>query len=125
MEFSPSEHHEKIDKLFKDVNIKTRELYRLIDDCKHEITSYGIDPIDSSKRMHELLGLIPTSALIEVQINDPLSWSGSCWICGKDFGWYCPDSPDHICDYHYNGEDGNVGYNPDCCKYCHQPDERK
>ena len=48
-------------------------------------------------------------------------WNGgscgaSCAICGQDFGWWCPKSPDHYCHYE-NGEYG--------CDYCGEPDERK
>ena len=38
----------------------------------------------------------------------------SCAICGEDFGWWCPKSPNHICEYKYGG-----------CIYCGEPDERK
>jgi DNA-directed RNA polymerase subunit RPC12/RpoP len=47
--------------------------------------------------------------------------SAVCDICGKEMGWYCPDSPDHICDYEQ--EDGE--YDEDSCRYCGHPDERK
>jgi hypothetical protein len=40
-----------------------------------------------------------------------------CVICGEDFGWWCPNSPDHYCHY----DKGN----DDSCDYCGQPDERK
>lgn len=41
-----------------------------------------------------------------------------CTICRKNFGWYCPTSPDKLCNYDPPG-------NSDDCNYCHQPDERK
>ena len=41
-----------------------------------------------------------------------------CPICRHVFGWWCPNSPDHLCDYEPPG-------NPDNCNYCHEPDERK
>ena len=44
-----------------------------------------------------------------------------CTVCDKCFGWYCPTSPDHLCDYEQ--EDGT--YNNDICRYCGQPEERK
>ena len=44
-----------------------------------------------------------------------------CNECGEDFGWYCPDSPNHICEYEQ--EDGT--YDEDSCRYCGQPEERK
>lgn len=42
--------------------------------------------------------------------------SAHCDICGKDFGWWCPDSTTHICQYEDDSE---------CCIFCGQPDERK
>jgi hypothetical protein len=42
--------------------------------------------------------------------------SASCAICGQDFGWWCPKSPDHYCHY----DKGDYG-----CDYCGEPDERK
>jgi hypothetical protein len=39
-----------------------------------------------------------------------------CVVCQKHFGWWCPESPKHFCEY---GED------PDSCIYCGQPEERK
>lgn len=63
-----------------------------------------------------------------------------CAGCFKDFGWYCPTSPDHVC--HYHSENGMVeqiagpdvpipaAHNPqyetsDQCIFCGHPDERK
>lgn len=40
-----------------------------------------------------------------------------CEICRDYKGWYCPDSPDLICDY----EIGEY----DHCIHCGYPDERK
>jgi hypothetical protein len=42
--------------------------------------------------------------------------SAECDICGDDFGWWCPTSPDHRCDY----PDGS-----EYCRHCGEPDERK
>jgi hypothetical protein len=42
--------------------------------------------------------------------------SVGCEICDKDFGWWCPDSPNHCCQY---------SKSEDSCDYCHQPLERK
>jgi hypothetical protein len=64
----------------------------------------------------------------------------SCSLCGRDLGWYCPRSPDHLC--HYFSDEGRVelldgesvpvppGHDPgrECyewCLYCRQPEERK
>lgn len=44
-----------------------------------------------------------------------------CDVCGEYFGWWCPESPDHVCDY--NQKDGS--YDEDNCRYCGDPEERK
>ena len=65
--------------------------------------------------------------------------SAYCSICGEDFGWWCPDSPDHVC--HYYSEDGEVSLidgtkvkkpkdasedeSDDWCIFCGDPEERK
>lgn len=66
--------------------------------------------------------------------------SAYCSICKRDFGWYCPKSPDHTCYYYSdngfvelrNGEKVPVpeGHDKrwesyDCCVFCNEPDERK
>ena len=75
--------------------------------------------------------------------------SAYCHDCGKYFGWYCPDSPDHRCYYYiYNtNEDGmyiillngnkhylndeqinrikTYGFSSDWCIFCGEPEERK
>lgn len=55
--------------------------------------------------------------------GNPEGWAVPiCTVCGKRWDdWWCPDSPDHRCDY--NQEDGHE--NMDSCRYCGQPDERK
>lgn len=54
---------------------------------------------------------------------DTLSSSPYCPECGaRKGGWWCEESPTKECDYkRVNGR----GYNPDDCRYCHQPSERK
>jgi hypothetical protein len=42
--------------------------------------------------------------------------SARCQICGDDFGWWCPKSPNHQCDYPEGEEQ---------CRFCGEPDERK
>ena len=42
--------------------------------------------------------------------------SVQCRICGEDGGWWCPDSPDHLCLYTDDF---------DQCDFCGQPEERK
>jgi len=44
------------------------------------------------------------------------STSAICLVCGTDFGWWCPESPDHICHYSRSEDE---------CDYCHMPMERK
>lgn len=76
---------------------------------------------------------------------DGSSW---CEVCGTDFGWHCPSSPDHCC--HYFSErvapgmepfvklnNGGVAYlssdhyenqayeSDDVCLFCGDPNERK
>jgi len=43
------------------------------------------------------------------------SWA-VCFVCGQDFGWWCPKSASGICSYHEGDEN---------CRRCGQPDERK
>lgn len=45
------------------------------------------------------------------------SESAVCSICHKSFGWWCPNSIDHKCDY--SGEMGE-----DACVMCGDPEER-
>lgn len=54
---------------------------------------------------HEIINTAP----------DKLWGVAKCKWCDKEFGWYCPNSEDHLCCYE-NGE---------YCKHCHQPWERK
>lgn len=39
-----------------------------------------------------------------------------CKICGRDLGWYCPNSEDHVCHY------TKIYW---ICDNCGMPDERK
>jgi hypothetical protein len=67
-----------------------------------------------------------------------------CVICEKDFGWWCPESPDHACHYYsittadgftvtmINGEEYllpkdhvDTYETEDQCIFCGQPEERK
>ena len=45
------------------------------------------------------------------------SYSVSCAICGKDFGWACPVNPKGYCEYDHP--------NWASCKHCGIPEERK
>lgn len=52
--------------------------------------------------------------------------SVKCEICGEYLGWYCPESPNHVCDYeHYDEEMGGRYIDEDSCIYCGHPEERK
>lgn len=47
------------------------------------------------------------------------SWgSVSCEVCGKGLGWWCPKSPNNLCDYDPPGDF-------DHCRFCGNPEERK
>lgn len=49
--------------------------------------------------------------------RDDLTCSGAvCAICMDHLGWFCPESPNHLCDYPDDDE---------CCTHCGQPEERK
>lgn len=66
-----------------------------------------------------------------------------CKDCGGDFGWYCPNSPDHKCYYYSEEIDGKRGVtlmngtffvltsgskqdeSDDWCIFCNGPEERK
>lgn len=77
-------------------------------------------------------------------IEEVDGWA-SCVICSLGFGWYCPDSPDHVCHYFTEKNTlvaGKVALIPagfalptqeidpeyeteDKCLFCGNPDERK
>ena len=40
-----------------------------------------------------------------------------CEVCGLGLGWYCPENPNHYCEYN-NGDD-------DQCDHCGEPEERR
>ena len=58
--------------------------------------------------------------------SNPRHLSASHAVCGEcrrsRDGWWCEGSPTKECDY---SRESGRGYNPDDCRYCHQPDERK
>lgn len=69
---------------------------------------------------HGVAALTETSA--EYYLLDEWRSDGArCEGCGISVGWYCPDAPNHICDYEQ--EDGT--FDSDSCKHCGMPDERK
>lgn len=112
----------ELKELIKAENLEIRKhgqaLHELKEDCPHPL------PKISKKQWDEEDGSI----------------SGYCPICGRDFGWRCPESPDGIC--HYHSDDGLIelidgrsvpipkDHNPDyetsdACIFCGDPDERK
>ena len=114
-------------------------------DAKNRILSIKSQINDLQNKLHQA-----KSACTHV-VNPPKEeWlSVSCEICGQDFGWYCPESPDCTC--HYFSTETDTGrnavklldgayvflpelntedYNPDwetedCCLFCGESDERK
>ena len=62
--------------------------------------------------------IIPNNLKIdeELKLNRWASTGAYCEICGKDFGWWCPKSPSHVCSYFKSEDD---------CDFCHMPKERK
>ena len=48
-----------------------------------------------------------------------------CGLCHDWISWYCPSSPNHLCNYEHTDEQGWNWLDPDDCVYCHQPQERK
>lgn len=73
--------------------------------------------------------------VIHNRFSDGENGSVCCSVCGKDLGWWCPESPSHICEYYGNHERGHLvkgewsyegeWYDYDDCIYCHEPEERK
>ena len=104
---SPLECNKEFSDIAEMVYLYTRYMYTIQNTCPHEITRGGVHPHNAKIRTSSIRGNLT------VRYDD--SESGACWICGKDFGWYCPDSPNHACEY--SQEEG--------CIYCNQPEERK
>lgn len=105
------ERKEKIKQLRAEADAKNAEAFDLIKNCLHKIVH---------------------------QEPDEFGYGfAECEGCDTQFGWYCPDSPDHVC--HYFTENSNVELmtgeliiSPphkyetyDCCLYCGHPGERK
>lgn len=62
--------------------------------------------------------IVPRDKYVDEKLKTDI-WASTgaiCAICGKNFGWWCPKSPDHLCHYSKSEDD---------CDYCHMPDERK
>jgi len=90
-----------------------RNYLRKLDDIQKMLN----DIVNDFKRTcnHELE--VP-SDFYEKLAKDPFhSATGRCKGCGESFGWFCPSSPNHICNYDKYGNDS--------CEFCGMPDERK
>lgn len=105
----PAERRAKITDLKQQAVALQQEAYRLQEECPHKVGP-----------------------------GDKTTAYAVCEGCNKNFGWHCPDSPDHVC--HYEAYDGKVEMidgtlvdqpadysddNYEDCIYCGQPDERK
>lgn len=131
------EHHKKIFQASEDIKDANARYNQLITECDHKLIPLTPNQIKSLKD-HEDLD----------------SWDfdeANCMICGKFFGWRCPDSPDGACHYNTKEFEGSNGEGPfyvelinrkkhimpehydyekhihessDCCLFCGSPDER-
>lgn len=119
---------QQIERAHRLANRANERLFALMEQCKHSVAVK-----DAPK--HVVLGT-------DWEFDD---WGGVwCETCGKDLGWYCPDSPDHTCHYYSQRDetgcfvkliDGTRHYLPydhrwqfesdDCCLFCGEPEERK
>lgn len=81
--------------------------------------------LEISERHQEILRL-QASCPHDYRPSNPAWLSSSmpeCRLCGRrGDGWWCEASPTKECDY---SRPNGRGYNPDDCRYCHQPEERK
>lgn len=111
---SPLERNKEFSDIAELTYLHNQYMYHIQATCRHEVTRGGFHPHNPRIKTHSLMG--------NVRAKYPETESGACWICGKEFGWYCPDSPDHICDYYH---EDLKGFYQDDCIYCHQPKERK
>lgn len=48
---------------------------------------------------------------VYVNVSD----DAQCAVCGHNAGWFCPESPNHLCSYDQN----------EICTFCGCPEERK
>jgi hypothetical protein len=91
------------DSIYKIAAPVEAELSKLILDCKHEV---GIPP-DFYEKLAK---------------DEWHSATGHCIGCGYGTGWFCPSSPDHMCDY--TDPDEPERYREEC-QFCGMPEERK
>lgn len=96
------------------------------------------------KEKEKQLGLLISECACPTEFIEQRGMSAFCSICGRSYGWYCPDSPDHVChpEYELDEENGKFTlklhngktyqmtarwqqtYGNDCV-FCNQPEERK
>ena len=80
---------------------------------------------DIREAKHELnVGKLKLSGLLQrchKHVAEKHHDGATCAVCTLDLGWWCPDSPDHVCDY--SQPDGS--YDEDQCRFCGDPEERK
>jgi hypothetical protein len=73
-----------------------------------------VDTRNKIRKLHiRLATLISECNHVTVRCGD----GAKCLVCGKNFGWWCPNSPTHYCEY-------DDEFN-ESCKYCEEPEERK
>lgn len=106
----------KLPKLTKEQAILKAKIEKL----QQQIRSLSAELGKTASRCEKVGGhvIVPRDLEIDEKLKTDkwASTSASCLICGLDFGWWCPKSPDHIC--HYSKTD-------DSCDYCGMPNERK
>jgi len=113
---------DKISSRFKIYNVQKQILEQI------HIREVAKRKLDLLKRECEIVGhlIAPTSAGEETWQSDtePRGEFGGaqCLICFESFGWYCPDSPDHLC--HYEDKPYPKTGSPEVCIYCGYPEER-
>ena len=106
---TPEQIAKQTHRLFLEEQIVTTQkyLWDLKKECKEHVIVKGRILFSPAKN-----GVVNTH---ENHVGD--CYSASCAVCGEDFGWWCPKSPTHYCEY---DETDTYG-----CKWCHEPDERK
>lgn len=123
----------EIERLSEVIRNSEKKLSSLRKDCSHFIG-------DITDKERVLLRNAPWKVSMRVSI-------ATCTVCGLDFGWKCPDSPDSVCHYYTTTEDSETFYvelidrtkhqmskydladaeyeTDDECLFCGHPDERK
>jgi len=95
------ERHSQVKNLTMRIRSLEAERYALQKACPHEI-------------------IVPPNFYEKLKEDQWHSASAICKGCDTHFGWFCPNSPDHICNYkHESGRYDGI------CRYCGMPDERK